>query len=327
LKTARPRQTIVSLEGTPYYHCCSRVVRKAFLCGIDNSTGENFEHRREWVDSRILELATIFAIDICAYAVMSNHLHVVVKVDADKVKHWSDKDVLVQWHKGFKGTLLTQKFVKDEDLNEFERKTVNDCITQYRQRLVDISWFMRSLSEPIARQANKEDKCTGRFWEGRFKSQALLDEAAVLACMAYVDLNPIRAQMATTPETSDYTSIQRRINSAIKGEQPTELLPFVGNERQDMPKGLMFSVKDYIVLVEDTGRIIREDKRVAISAGSQDILNRLNIPAENWLKITTEFGSLFKGAVGALPALTEYCEHLERKRRQGAANCERWLCA
>lgn len=281
------------------------MVGKAFLCGIDNSTGENFEHRREWVDSRILELATIFAIDICAYVVMSNHLHVVVKVDADKVKLWSDKDVLVQWHKGFKGTLLTQKFVKGEDLNEFEMKTVNDCITLYRQRLVDISWFMRSLSEPIARMANKEDKCTGRFWEGRFKSQALLDEAAVLACMAYVDLNPIRAKMAATPETSDYTSIQRRINSAIKGEQPTELLPFMGNERLDMPNGLMFSVKDYIVLVGDTGRIIREDKRGTISESSQHILNRLNIPADNWLKITTEFGALFKGAVGALPALTE----------------------
>ena len=324
---ARPRQTIVSLEDTPYYHCCSRVVRKAFLCGIDNSTGENFEHRREWVDSRILELATVFANDICAYAVMSNHLHVVIKVDADKAKHWSDKDVLMQWHKGFKGTLLTHKFVKGEDLNEFERKTVNDCITQYRQRLVDISWFMRSLSEPIARMANKEDKCTGRFWEGRFKSQALLDEAAVLSCMAYVDLNPIRAKMATTPATSDYTSIQRRIHSAIKGEQPIELQPFVGNERLNMPNGLMFSVKDYIVLVEDTGRIIREDKRGAISSSSQAILNRLNIPAENWLKITTEFGALFKGAVGALPALTEYCEHLERKRRQGASNCQRWLCA
>ncbi|MFT6133441.1 MAG: hypothetical protein ACJAW2_002180 [Shewanella sp.] len=113
--------------------------------------------------------------------------------------------------------------------------------------------------------ANKEDKCTGRFWEGRFKSQALLDEAAVLSCMAYVDLNPIRAKMAVTPETSDYTSIQRRITSAIKGEQPTALLAFVGNERQDMPNGLMFSVKDYIVLVEDTGRIIREDKHGAIS--------------------------------------------------------------
>ncbi|KVX02629.1 hypothetical protein AWJ07_13045 [Shewanella frigidimarina] len=102
--------------------------------------------------------------------------------------------------------------------------------------------------------------------------------------MAYVDLNPIRAKMAATPETSDYTSIQRRICSAIEGEQPKALLPFVGNERLDMPSGLMFSVKDYIVLVEDTGCIIREDKRGAISASSQDILNRLNIPAENWLK-------------------------------------------
>ncbi|MEZ9540012.1 transposase [Shewanella sp. 10N.286.51.B8] len=324
---ARPRETLVSLEDTPYYHCCSRVVRKAFLCGFDASSGDNYEHRREWVDSRILALATIFAIDICAYAVMSNHLHVVLKVDIDTAKKWSDKEVLIQWHKGFKGTLLTNKFVKGEALNEFELQAVNDCITQYRLRLTDISWFMRSLCEPIARMANKEDNCTSRFWEGRFKSQALLDEAAVLACMAYVDLNPIRAKMTTAPESSDYTSIQRRINSAMKGEQPAELLPFVGNERMDMPNGLMFSVKDYIVLVEDTGRIIRDDKRGAISASSQDILNRLNIPAENWLKITTEFGALFKGAVGALPALTEYCEHLERKRRQGAANCQRWLCA
>jgi len=319
---ARPRQTIVSLEDTPYYHCCSRVVRKAFLCGIDNSTGDNFEHRREWVDSRILELATIFAIDICAYAVMSNHLHVVLKVDADKAKKWSDKEVLMQWHKGFKGTLLTHKFVKDEHLNEFELKTVNDCITQYRQRLIDISWFMRSLSEPIARMANKEDKCTGRFWEGRFKSQALLDEAAVLACMAYVDLNPIRAQMAATPETSDYTSIQRRINSAMKGEQPQSLLPFIGNDRKDQPKGIAFSLQDYLGLVDDTGRIIRNDKRGAISTYSAKLLTRLNIPQDNWLKLTTEFGKLFHGPVGTLQELTHYCEHLEKRRRHFASCCQ-----
>jgi hypothetical protein len=125
---------------------------------------ENFEHRREWLDARILELAIIFAIDIGAYAVMNNHLHVVIKVDADKAKHWLDEEVLVQWHKGFKGTLLTQKFVNSEDLNEFEMKPVNDCITQYRQCQIDISWLMRSLSEPIVLMANKEDKCTGRFY-------------------------------------------------------------------------------------------------------------------------------------------------------------------
>ncbi|MFT6138817.1 MAG: hypothetical protein ACJAXN_000001 [Psychromonas sp.] len=145
--------------------------------------------------------------------------------------------------------------------------------------------------------------------------------------MAYVDLNPIRAKMTTPPETSDHTSIQRKIHSAIKDEQPAELLPFVGDERLNMGSGLMFSIKDYIMLVEDTGRIIRQDKRAAISSNSLYILNRLNLPVENWLKITREFGHLFKGAVGALAALTEYCEHLDRKRRHGAANCQRWLCA
>jgi len=177
----------------------------------------------------------------------------------------------------------------------------------------------------LARMANKEDNCTGRFWEGRFKSQALLDEAAVLACMAYVDLNPIRAKIATTPETSDFTSIQKRIKAAINGEQPATLLPFVGNERKEVPKGLMFSAKDYLQLVDETGRIIRGDKRGAISLESANILNRLNIPQENWIKLTTEFTRLFKGPVGTLQELRFYCEHLDRKRRQGAANCHKWL--
>jgi REP element-mobilizing transposase RayT len=161
---ARPRKTIVNLDDTPYYHCCARVVRKACLCGMDNTTGENYEHRRQWVDAGILELAVIFAIEICAYAVMSNHLHIVLKVNADKANSWSDKAVLIQWHKGFKGTLLAQKFVKGEDLNGFELETVHECITKYRRRFIDISWFMRSLSEPIARQANKEGSFTGRFY-------------------------------------------------------------------------------------------------------------------------------------------------------------------
>ncbi|MGS0825375.1 transposase [Shewanella sp. 0m-8] len=322
---ARPRSTLVSIEDTPFYHCTSRCVRKSWLTGVDKYTGQSYEHRRDWVESRLLELASIFAIDVSAYAVMSNHLHLVLRVDVFEANNWTDREVIEHWHQLFKGTDITQKFAKGEVIESVEVSSLKHSIAQYRGRLSDISWFMRALNEPIARMANKEDNCTGRFWEGRFKSQALLDEAAVLACMAYVDLNPVRAKMAETPETSDQTSIQLRIKSALNGEQPSTLLPFVGNERKDMPKGLMFSAKDYLQLVDDTGRVIRKDKRGAISATSLKILQRLNIPQANWIKLTSDFSRLFKGPVGTLEELDAYRGHLERKRRQGAANCRRWL--
>jgi REP element-mobilizing transposase RayT len=208
------RKSQISLIDTPYYHCVSRCVRRSFLCGTDKFTGQNYEHRRGWVEERLLFLSSVFAIDICAYAVMSNHTHVVLYVDKDMAESWSRKEVIRRWHQLYKGTLLSQKYQKGGTLSKGEMISLEETVTIYRQRLYDISWLMRNLNEYIAREANKEDSCTGRFWEGRFKSQALLDECAVLACMAYVDLNPIRAKMDTTPETSKHTSI----HALIKGE-------------------------------------------------------------------------------------------------------------
>lgn len=146
---------------------------------------------------------------------------------------------------------------------------VEETALIYNQRLIDISWFMRALNEPIARQANKEDKCSGHFWEGRFKSQALLDEGTLLSYMAYVDLNPVRAGIAPTPEQSSYTSIQLRIKAAIKVEQPTALLVFTGNGHENKISGISFSLKDYLTLVGEAGRLIREDNRGAINAKSE----------------------------------------------------------
>ncbi len=319
---ARPRNTQISLEDTPWYHCCSRTVRRAFIAGVDDYSGKSYEHRRGWIEKRILNLTDIFAIDVAAYAVMSNHLHLVLRMDVEKVNSWLDKTVVEQWHKCFKGTELTQRFVNGEVIEDKFLPQIKHFIALYRSRLCDISWFMRCLNEPIARQANREDNCTGHFWEGRFKSQALLDEAAVLACMAYVDLNPIRANMAKTPEDSMHTSLRLRIKAAITSQQPAQLMPFVGNEHQSQVKGLGVSLREYLDLVDETGRIIQDGKKGVISSNSEKTLERLNIPNGNWIKMVSDFAHLFQGPVGTLNELTRYCEHLNIRRRHFAKSCQ-----
>ena len=245
----RARKTLVSLEDTPYYHCVSRCVRRAFLCGEDSVTGKSYEHRRQWMEDRIHLLADNFAIDVCAYAVMSNHTHVVLHINQDTASDWSVEEVILHWHRLDKSTLLSQRYMVPDERRMMDSAlvaTVEETAEIWRSRLMDVSWFMRSLNEYIAREANREDKCTGRFWEGRFKSQALLDESALAACMAYVDLNPVRARMAPTPDASNYTSIQYRINAAKAGKSPKRLMPFAGNPRQDMPHGLPFVLSEYL---------------------------------------------------------------------------------
>ena len=321
----KPRSQQISLSDTPYYHICSRTVRKAFLCGVDKETGVSYEHRRAWIEKRIFQLANVFAIDLCAHAVMHNHLHLVLHVDSEQAESWTTAEVLQRWHQLFKGTLLTQQYQMQQPLDKYQLAMVKSTADIYRKRLIDISWFMRSLNEPIARKANQEDKCTGHFWEGRFKSQALLDEGAILSCMAYVDLNPVRAGIAATPEQSNFTSIQLRIKAAIKGQQPTSLLPFTGNEHKNKTTGLCFSLKDYLTLVDETGRVLRDDKRGAINSKTASILTRLHISEESWLKLTTNFEGIFTGAVGTVEHLCEFSEHVGLQRTHGIANAKACL--
>ena len=226
---------------------------------------------------------------------MSNHYHLVVKLDSSK--DWSEHQVLERWLTLHKGPLIISRYRNGEILSLAEKETVSDIINVWRQRLQELSWFMKCLNEPIARMANAEDNCTGHFWESRFKSQALLTEEALISCMTYVDLNPIRAGMAKTPETSDYTSLQERINptfnlaDAIKDQCLTNdfdvpvkpLLWFDGCIKSTDQHGLPYSFSDYLQLVDWTGRAIRDNKRGAIPSNLPPILNRLNIPPDQWL--------------------------------------------
>ncbi len=308
MPTARHR--LVSLDDTPYYHCISRCVRRAFLCGKDSTTGYSFEHRRQWIVDRIKLLSSVFAVDLCAYAVMSNHYHIVVRLDAVAAQNWSAQEVAERWTQLFSKSALVHRFLAGSDLLTFEHDQVQQQIKTWRSRLVDLSWFMRCLNEPIARMANQEDHCTGRFWEGRFHSQALLDERALLACMAYVDLNPIRAAIAKTPETSDYTSVQER----IVHPQETTLRPFTPN---DDAAGLPFTLKDYLELVDWAGREIRCGKRGYIPASTPLILVRLNMQSSPVLAYLKHTEKLTPVAMGAVSALQRFAHSMGRRFVKG----------
>jgi putative transposase len=295
-----PRKSLICLQNTPYYHCVSRCVRRAFLCGDDHYTGKSYEHRRQWVEDRLIALANVFSIDVCAYAVMSNHTHLVLHVDRNEALSWTTEEVLRRWHSLHKGTVLTQQYMQPTQrasLTETQITPIISTANVYRQRLYDISWFMRLLNEFIAREANKEDECTGRFWEGRFKSQALLDEAALAACMAYVDLNPLRAGISGKPETSEFTSIKHRIEAAKLGLQPAFLKPLVGCYSHGL-KGLPFNLADYLTLVDETARQISAGKSGYVLHNVSPILQRTGLSQLNWNSMVVGIETIFANSIG-----------------------------
>jgi len=280
----------------------SRCVRRAFLCGRDSVTGFNFEHRRAWIEIRLLKQAEIFAIDLCAYAVMSNHYHVVLHINKKQQQGWSDADVVARWQ---------SRHRLPEWFESADEERVASTVAVWRERLGSISWFMKCLNEPLARLANKEDGCKGRFWEGRFRSQALLDEAAVLKCMAYVDLNPIRANMAATPEESAHTSIQRRIENRAEG-----LAPMTG----ELSDGFSLPVRqtDYLTLIDWTGRQFRPDKRGSIGATQPPIVERLQRSGRRaWLDEMKCLTHYYFRAIGDVVSLSAYRDHLGQTKLKG----------
>jgi len=260
---------------------------------------------------RIKLLCSVFAVDLCAYAIMSNHYHIVVRINAEEIKQWSDEEVAKRWMQIFSGPLLMHQYLTNADLTRAELKCVADMFSSWRERLADLSWFMRCINEPIARMANAEDHCTGRFWEGRFKSQALLDERALLACMAYVDLNPIRAAMARTPEQSDYTSIQER----IKGADNSCLRPFGKAQDNSIP----FNLKDYLELVDWGGREVKHNKRGYIPADVPPILLRLKMDASPVLDYLAKDDLPSLSALGPVSLLRAFAKSVGRKFIKGHA--------
>ena len=307
------RENQVDPTVTPYYHCMARCVRRAFLCGKDSYSGQNFEHRRAWVRERLRFLAGVFAIDVCAYAVMSNHLHVVLHLDEERAGRWSDEDVVERYCK-----LHPMAKSDYKSLPPAKQRAQREI---WRARLCSLSWMMRALNEFIARRANKEDNVSGRFWEGRFKSQALLDEQGVLTCMAYVDLNPVRAGIARTLEESDFTSIHERLHDLERKRRnhrrqtaPDTLAPFATQLTESCTTmALTPTLEDYVELLEWTGRAVAKGKRGKIVGSAPKLLVDQGVSAERWVQ------ALAENRIGAVTYLgsEESVQALADKRRKG----------
>ena len=330
---AFPRSKYVQEGKVGVYHCFSRCVRRAFLYGYDAHTGRDFSHRKAWLVNRLRKLAGIFAVEVCAYAVMENHYHTVLRTRPDIADRWSDQEVASRWLTHFPRMKGRGKLPVEEQI----RALVNypEYIATLRKRLSSLSWFMGRLNEFMARTANKEDGVKGRFWESRFKCQALLDEAAIVACMVYVDLNPIRAGRAGTPEESDFTSIQERIcawgkEMMTKASVPAKventdsidsadywLCPISsGNGRHGI---LPMTASEYFDLVDKSGRMIRSDKQGAIEGDLKPMLLRIGANPQAWKETITGFGDKFSLVAGLLCNLRKFADQLGRRWFKGIA--------
>jgi hypothetical protein len=290
---AQPRSRLVQAHTAGTFHCVQRCVRRAFLCGIDHYTGQSFEHRKHWIQSRIAVVASCFAADVLAYAVMSNHLHIVVHIDPAHVGTWNDEDIVERW------LMLFPPRNDDPLAREHKRSRIlgdPPYLAELRRRLGDLSWLMRCLAEPIARRANAEDHCKGRFWEGRYKCQLLCDTRSVLAAMAYVDLNPIRAGMADRLEASDHTSVKQRVEHAK--HEPLSLKQPLSPTSGSLLRSLPIRTDEYLALVDWTGRQLREGKRGAIANGAPPVLQSLEPASRRWTMRVNAIGSGYWRVVG-----------------------------
>lgn len=307
------RRNIIPEGADCVVHALSRCVRRAWLCGEDPLSRRDLSHRREWIVERLRLLSSLFAIEVCAYSVMSNHYHLVLHCRPSVAEGWSALEV------ARRRLILRGKPFSPEDL--IEAASTPEAVGRWRCRLGSLSWFMRFLNEWVARRANAEDECAGRFWEGRFHCQLLEDDAALLACMAYVDLNPVRAGGARGLEDSHFTSARERLER-LRAEPKHDRHTIgadqvVGGNAHDSgwlvpmaelggSEGIIaIATTDYLSLLEWTGQMRVHGKVGAIAAGVPSVLEGFGVAAESWLRITENFSRMFRRVAGRPYAMEE----------------------
>jgi len=265
---------------------------------------------------------------------VSNHTHIVLSVDPQAVSGWTNEQVADRWLRVFPGAMAQASSDEQKQRVRMGLLSTPDRMEEIRKRLDSLSWFMRALNEPIARMANEEDNCSGRFWEGRFKCQALLEPQAVVSAMAYVDLNPARARMADSLEESDHTSIKSRLESrkSIPGKKSrlsnAGLKPVAGLDADAL---LDMTESSYLELVQWTGEQLHPMKRGKLIPRSDlgekppEVVLKLSKHSERWLRQVRGTESKYYRAIGSAEALMAKAAELGQRWMQGVSGERAWM--
>jgi len=331
------RAEVFAAEEVAIVHVMNRTVRRCFLLGDDPVTGKNYDHRKAWMEDELQHLALYFGCDLLCYSILSNHFHLILRSRPDVVATWDDAEVARRWMMLCPKRRTSDRQPAEPTPGELQTILSNPAaLREIRTRLSDISWWMRLLCQKIGRWANREDGELGKFWQARYRAVRLLDEAAILACAAYVDLNPIRAALAESIETSPYTSAQQRalelqrhtsssqtidsgtvhaqhtaqsspsraiaqfLSPVCLSEDGSGIGPCVhtGGLRASDKGFLRLSAAAYLELLDWTARQLRSDKRGATPASAARLFERLGIDERSWCELTKNFGRLFNSVAG-----------------------------
>jgi hypothetical protein len=295
------RTDLVDSSITRWYHCIIHCARRAPLLG------EGPSDRKAWIEDRLQALAEMFAVSVGGFSVLDNQIQLLVRLDPDVARGWSDEDVVRRWARLYPPRDKARKLVPvSSDWVRAQQKD-SASVAQARLRLQNIGWFMKSLKEPLARLANREEKTRGVFFEGRFKSVGILDPQSLVASSVSIDLSAVAAAVAEVPVASARTSLMARINhfkvqgraqdlkAARTGKAPgpaaiarleqkfwlcpIEDRPRHGSAREGMLKDV--SLGNYLVLTDYTGRLFREGNPI-VPRDVATILDRIGISEDHW---------------------------------------------
>jgi len=331
-----PRSEVFDPDEIAIAHVCTRTVRRCFLMGNDPITGQNFDHRKDWIEQHLIQFAGAFAIDLLEHALLSNHMHLILRSRPDIVATWSDNEVARRW------MMICPHRRSSDGLplppTEAEIRSIAGCPVKcgkIRKRLSNISWWMRLLCQRVATRANHEDEESGHFFQDRFHATRIVDEASLLVCAAYVDLNPIRAAIAETLEQSDHTSVQRRIQTLTADrndaraklrdsflapvsidERSGEIGPCVSKSgRRCSDKGFLpMSLEAYLELLDWSSRQIAPGKPGRTPKDVPPVLKRLGLDTETWCELVRDFGRLFCSVAGRPDCVDPLRSHRTHRR-------------